>query len=375
MRRSQLYGIWAVAVAASVTTASCGSTQTRSAGPSASVAPAASVTPASSLVAPAPSAAAPTVPPPVPLELDPPGIPIFTVEDLAAHSDLVILGSQSRVVDEVSLTVSRAAPSSRFTIIEMQIDEVLRGTNLAGSTTVTFWAPDEFVPHGALPGSHVIFLQRPPADFDPEALQHLVAHGDGNILVPGWTSIMDVHDATVTVRGDTFYGLHPTDAAGEPKVGSFSLDALRPVVADTPPARPAAPTPTDPPRSDADQTWISSLDASCAAAGPLASELYDLLTGSYTTGNLDGTKALQLFMATRVGEAALRVGLAGISADLSDRWATATADLDEAGAILERAAGQTGADLQASLVDFRQSIVHYEVVWSGLDVQHCKEFA
>lgn len=193
--------------------------------------------------------------PGVDLVADLPTIPVFTVEDLARHSDVVVIVSAGRLVEELQFRPDPNGPERAYAIVEFGVDEVLGAMGGLEGHTVAVWLPQSVVASPDLPGRYVLFLRRVPGDFDATAAEHLAQHTNPAVLVPGFNSIMEIADDIVTVPSAPFYGLASVDARpGAPFAPTFALDEVRAVVK---PAvgRGAAETAPDE-RTAADAEWL-----------------------------------------------------------------------------------------------------------------------
>jgi len=182
---------------------------------------------------------APDLPGVIEVAPDLPGVPVFTVEDLARHSDIVVIASGGRNVENVRFRPDPSGDERSYAIVELKVEEVLGSADGFVGDSVAVWMPESVFPAGNLPDRYVLFLRRPPREFDATALEHLAKHTNPTILLPGVTPIVDVSGSDVSIRGGLFYGLRSVDAeavpgpnganASPPFVLSFTLENVREV--------------------------------------------------------------------------------------------------------------------------------------------------
>lgn len=313
---------------------------------------------------------------------DLPTIPVFTVEDLARQSDLVVIASAGRLAEEVRLQPDPNGPERVYAIVELGVEDVLGSKGGFEGDTVAVWLPQSVVPSPDLPNRYVLFLRYAPSDFDAAALEVLAKHPNPTVLVPGFNSIMEISDNMVTAPSEPFYGLGSGDS--EPLTGSdgqpyeapfaitFALDDVRAVVKPAVGLGAAEPVPDE--LTAADVEWLHQLDDLCRQVLPASQQLRDLLTAAYVEGRLDGAVAIDLFGQASIDRAVLDESAAGISEDVAVAWRAATESMDSSLSLLSAATELTGDELQAKLLEFQESVSAFELAWEKFEVPNCQQF-
>jgi len=295
-----------------------------------------------------------------------PGLPVDDLAALVTLSDAVVLGvGESLGTVDLNGSFGR----SEAEVFSLSVESVLRGS--VGSAGASVAVVDSVV---SVPvGKPAVFILESWTPDDPVFPDLSSVAGNTELFVViSWNSILPVSGENIAVPKGSMR-LH----AGMPLERQFNLaEAIDAIVAAPLPN----PTPVlmGPGVDPATNDWLLALNEMCASMRPVVAELIEILGDAdlaarrLSPTELDRVAELSGKLASGVDS--LGFGTSAISVDIASRWKQAKSLITSIRTRLDTLPTLDGSHLTGAIDALHFSMNRFQLIWTGLNVNECRQF-